>query len=942
MQPSGAPARGSPSRERWARPGSPGRGGRRQGSPGRGSRVHYSQGRRSPSRHSLGRGSPSRYSRARRGARPRSRPPTPPREPRPLPPPPPMDENTRIIRQIMAKKMDEWERMVSSKREDVRDNSFKNFRKLVDEEVDMANKIHSERRLKELMEQKLEYFDRLVSATDAMMRRHAESKFEEIGEKEMALAKSVGPSRVREEAEAKTKLAEERRQKEKYDEAKKAAQEEKRKSKEKMTQAQFYGYPPWGHVLDYPRMPGAISGMMTGFPYTGAMQGVMPFEAQPSSSYTNYMTPNQAIFPSEDFAWLSMGVGGLNSDFIPPSFDYWPSFASDVRRVNVVPVTKSQGSEAASEIDQKMKLLTHLEAARAVLQNHPIESSASMAEEIRKRLKKINRLQMKLIDDVLGYNPDLMTEIMSELMPTESERNRFYGLGSGSSGRSVEMDLSASERRAFRRERMPRPLDDYCIGTYCLPPQELPPHTHYHKFHGFYATNAPHYHKLPPPLHPADAVFDMPAVFPAPTYSFFELDHYRGHEHLPHNIDLMGYEVEGPDVGEGGCSLKDPYDDGHPRVLTPNKKPAFLSHTTIIINRPEQAVNTDAVAQTSRQVLVQQVQPSPVAATPVPVEQLIVQPMQQALMAAVPAPAQQTVVGKVAAAPLEQTRATLLSAPERAQQVPVTPTAFADEDFVRQCEDNLARIAESFENVLHSLSTVSFGRPRGRRKQGRRRFDEDYYDDYDSHDEGDDYGDYDQSPPSDYRENASKSIPSERRRHHTRDKDGPSFWNWLRQGSSNLRDRAPILLNHNDAQLVQAADQIRELTRKITEASAEVIAARQAVQQPGLQGQQAAQPLMTAEAKLWRLIDLETQLANAISRYRLLNTSSDQSCRASLVEAEDKIRRLIQAETQLAGDIAGYRQTSQQRAGPTVEVTPDETASTTSTSSSTSSPTSGT
>ncbi|KAH9365164.1 hypothetical protein HPB48_015770 [Haemaphysalis longicornis] len=769
-----------------------------------------------------------------------------------------MDENTRIIRQIMAKKMDEWERMVSSKREDVRDNSFKNFRKLVDEEVDMANKIHSERRLKELMEQKLEYFDRLASATDAMMRRHAESKFKEIGEKEMALAKSVGPSRLREEAEAKTKLAEERRQKEKDDEAKKAAQEEKRKSKEKMTQAQFYGYPPWGHVLDYPRMPGAISGMMTGFPFAGAMQGVMPFGAQPSSSFTNYMGPHQALFPSDDFAWLSMGVGGPNSDFIHPSFDYWPSFASDFRRVNVVPVTKSQRFEAASEIDQKMKLLTHLEAARAVLQNHPIESSASMAEEIRKRLKKINRLQMKVIDDVLGYNPDLMTDIVSELMPTESERNRFYGLGSGSRSRSVERDLSASERRAFRRERMDRPLDDYYIGTSCLPPQELPPHTHYHKFHGFYATNAPHYHKLPPPLHPADAVFDMPAVFPAPTNSVLELDHYRGHEHLPHNIDLMGYEVEGPDVAEGGCSLEDPYDDGHPRVLTPTKKPAFLSQTTIIVNRPEQAVKTDAVAQTSRQVLVQpvqqppgaavsvtaqpmllqQVQPSPVAATPVPVEQVIVQPMQQALMAAVPAPAQQTVVAKAAAAPLEQTRATLLSAPARTQQAPVTPIAFADEDFVRQCEDNLARLAESFENVLHSLSTVSFGRPRGRRKQGRRRFDEDYYDDYDSHDEGDDYGDYDQSPSSDYRKNASKSRPSERRRHHTRDKDGPSLWNWLRQGSSNLRDRAPIPPNHNDAQLVQAADQIRELTRKITEASAEVIAARQAIQQPGLQGQQ--------------------------------------------------------------------------------------------------------
>ncbi|KAH9369923.1 hypothetical protein HPB48_001800 [Haemaphysalis longicornis] len=892
-----------------------------------------------------------------------------------------MDENTRIIRHIMAKKMDEWERMVNSNREDVRGKSFENFRKLVDEEVDMANKIHSKRRLEELMEEKLEYFDRLVSETNALLRRDAESKFKEIGEKEKALAKSVGPSRVREEAEAKTKLAEERRQREKDEEAKKAeqrraAQKKKKSKEEEMTQQQFYGYLPWMRAMDYPRMPGEIPGMMTGLPFTswyspamrqssfmqlmygapaGVMQGVMPFDAQPYFSLTNYMGPAQALYPSEDFAWLSMGSGGLNSNFMPHSFDNLPSFASDARRVKTVPVTKSQGFEAASEIDKKMKLLTHLEAARAVLQNQPIESSASMAGEIRKRLKKINRLQMKVIDDVLGYNPDLMTEIVSELMPTEFERNRFYGFGSGSRGRSVEIDLSATERGAFRRERMAGPLDDCDIGTYCLAPQELPPHTHYQEFHGSYATNVPHYHKLPPPLHPADAVFDMPAVVPAPTNSVLELDHCRGHGHLPHNVDMMGYEGEGPDVAVDGCSLNDPYDDGRPKVLTAIKKPTFLSQTTIIVNRREQAVNADAVAQTSQQVLVQpvqqvpgaalsvpaqpvlvqQVQPSPAAAMPVPVEQVIVQPMQQAPMAAVPAPAQQTVVAKVAAAALEQTRATLLSPPARAQleEAPVTPTAFADEDFVRQCEENLARIAESFENILHSLSTVSFDRPRGRRKQGRRHFDEDYYDDYDSYDEGDDYDDYGQSP-SDYRKNTSKSRPSERRRYHTSDKDGPSLWNWLRQGSGNLPDRAPIPTNYNDPQLVEAANKIRELTRKITEASAEVIAARQAIQQPGLQGQQAAQALMTAETKLWRLIDLETQLANAISQYRLLNTSSDRSCLASLVEAEDKIRRLIQAETQLASEIAGYRQTSQQRAEPTVEVTPHITTSTTSTNSS--------
>ncbi|KAH9369920.1 hypothetical protein HPB48_001797 [Haemaphysalis longicornis] len=551
-----------------------------------------------------------------------------------------MDENTMIIRQIMAKKMEEWERMKSSNRQEVRGRSFENFRKLVEEEVDMANKIHSKKMLKELMEQKLEYFDRLASETHALLRSHAESKFKEIGEKEMALAKSVGPSRVRKEAEAETRLAEERRQKEKDDEAKK-------KSKEKMTQEQFYGYPPWMRVMDYPRMLGVIPG-----------------------------------------------------------------------------VTKSQGFASAPEIDKKLRLLAQLEAARCVLQNHPIESSASMAREIRKRLKKLNRLQMQVIDDVLGYNPDLMSEIVSELMPTQFERNRFYSFGSDSSS----LTKARREREAFGRERLVCPIHDYNIGIYYCPPQELPPHTHYREFNDFYPVNVLHYHEQPPSLHPADAVFDMPPVFPAPTYSVLDLPSYRGHENQPHNFDMTGYAVEDSGVVEQGSSPNDPYCDDQPRVLTPIKEPKLLSQTTVIVNRREPAAETDTA--------------------PVPAEQVLVQPVQQAPVVAVPVPAQKTMLGEGTAVPLQPTQVMLASPPVRAQMV--TPTEFADETFVRECENNLTRIAESVENMLNSLCTVSFDRPRRRRQQGRHHFDEDYYD------EGDDYDDYDESP-SLYRKNASKS-----------------------------------------------------------------------------------------------------------------------------------------------------------------------------------------
>lgn len=231
--------------------------------------------------------------------------------------------------------------------------------------------------------------------------------------------------------------------------------------------------------------------------------------------------------------------------------------------------------------------------------------------------------------------------------------------------------------------------------------------------------------------------------------------------------------------------------------------------------------------------------------------------------------------------------------------------AAADQRFAKSCRDSLRKIADSMDDVIASLST-SDRQPNVRRR--RRRYADDDYNDVSSYDENDD-SDY-EDPPRRHRR--SRSRTGARRRPSVEDRQGTSFWSWLCRGLRSVRDKSPCSRSKRDEQLIEVSDRIRELVQKVVEASNEVINARNAIQQGGVQGQMAIQSVLSTEKKLWDLIAIERDLANELAEYKALDSSSDSAYVESLNQAEEKIKRLIEVETQLATEIETWRQMYQQ------------------------------
>ncbi|KAH7950734.1 hypothetical protein HPB52_000222 [Rhipicephalus sanguineus] len=968
---------------------SPGRGGR--GSPGRGT----------PGRASPGRGAPTPPTGA-------AAPPTPP-PPTPPPPPAPESPQKKMFEDLMAKKLAEWDRMMGSGKDEERAQSFDMFRKLSDEEVDLANRTVSKKRLKEFIDLQIQYFDQLAGENNPKLRSEGLKKFQQVCESELALAKAVGPKEAlleesesdsalakkrkeedqakKEEEEKKKKEEEEKNRKEaeekkkKEDEEKKKQEDKEKKKKEdeaarKHSDAQaLYGM----HAMSG-MMPRTMPGMhVPGMPLTMTPEQMRAMMMAPQAASTSRTFAKQQRFDTptgmmttgmhdvigpvtegshfgkehkpltaEQFTALCNADSTLQFHQKPGHFPSrlpsrspsTPSMA-DVRKEGTDKDTKTP----VSDIDNKLKLLSQLESAKGVLQNHCSPgSSTSMVEEVKNRLRKINRLQMKVIDEILGSKAELTSDIVSDLRPEKYEREKFDDVRKRD---GAAVDVKEKKGKKGKRSKEPKKIvvelpeysepnthvvtasisrfDDHgvCTGTTDLcpgpqesrpeviwerprsetrapdrmsmagpprdaiadygPPPDIGPHCiHYEQHIQLITDNVPHYHEEMMP--PEKDMYCQQPAFPAPTYSVLQSQCFTPPPCLPLEFDIIARgnlsflqevsdvgveaEEEEPDDEEDELSLDLPLDP-------PPSKPRMLSQTTIIVNRPEQGVQTE-IAQPPPAEPLQPTQP-PQPVPPQPVQKAPVPP---------PPPSPQIHV----------------------QAVEVKQSSSSDKRFAKSCEESLQRIADSVDDILNSLSSLSSDYAQGAMGQRQDRYDDDSYDDYydDSYDEYDDFSESDDPPPR------RQSQRSKGRRRTSGCDDGPSLWSWLCRSVRTLRESSPSRANQNGSHTMQVANRIRELVQRVIQASNEVIMARKAIQQGELQGEIAMQNVFEAENKLWQLINLESQLANELAQYRTLDTTSDKTYFDSLIQAEDRIRRLIQVETQLANEIGAWRQLSSQ------------------------------
>lgn len=513
----------------------------------------------------------------------------------------------------MERKAAEWDRMMDATRDADRTQSFDTFRKLSDEEVDLAMKGISRNRLKELMEQKLKHFDQLATARTAGGKSEGLTKFKQVSDSEISVAKSVAPrSLQRDEEEQEAKIAKTKREQEAEDD-----EEKRRKSKDEFEAYPKFAYgmgpgmvPPgmlqgMGPGMGFGMRPGMTPGMMPGMvpnmmpgmaqpqmmpgmmpqmmpampgQMQAMMQGMSPAEqaqamyrdfamqqrygtpvgrqrsmslmgqqaqaaayamrrqsqptvnfdqfpagaqqaqaaayamrrqSQPSMNFDQLqaLPPDAAMvygqfqvdgppplsdgimaygrFPPQSPSMGPEGFAAFNQQSVGGTFLSPDGTASYSQLQARVPSLQSDGnvitgrflgslaslsqrqsapdvearmpeSYPATDIDRKVKLLTQLESARGVLQNHPTDPEASMGDEVKNRLRKINRLQMRVIDDILGSKADL-TDFVSKTY----EQERRY------SAKKLEEELKSEnfkrltrldnlERESDARERKPR------------------------------------------------------------------------------------------------------------------------------------------------------------------------------------------------------------------------------------------------------------------------------------------------------------------------------------------------------------------------------------------------------------------------------------------------------------------------------------------------------
>lgn len=135
---------------------------------------------------------------------------------------------------------------------------------------------------------------------------------------------------------------------------------------------------------------------------------------------------------------------------------------------------------------------------------------------------------------------------------------------------------------------------------------------------------------------------------------------------------------------------------------------------------------------------------------------------------------------------------------------------------------------------------------------------------------------------------------------------GVPFWDWICKSICNL---LPFSKDAKGSKSHRGAN-IQRLVDDVMATSQEVVQAKRRLQSTNGSVEASVKSMGELETKLWKLIDLEVDLVNELARYRWSGDVQDPKAEMKLNTAEEKIWRVIGVQTRLAQDLGDWRKTS--------------------------------
>lgn len=135
---------------------------------------------------------------------------------------------------------------------------------------------------------------------------------------------------------------------------------------------------------------------------------------------------------------------------------------------------------------------------------------------------------------------------------------------------------------------------------------------------------------------------------------------------------------------------------------------------------------------------------------------------------------------------------------------------------------------------------------------------------------------------------------------------GVPFWDWICKSICNL---LPFSNDAKGSKSHRGAN-IQRLVDDVMATSQEVVQAKRRLQNTNGSVEASVKSMGDLETKLWKLIDLEVDLVNELARYRWSGDVQDPKAEMKLNSAEEKIWRVIGVQTRLAQDLGDWRKTS--------------------------------
>ncbi|CAN8018305.1 unnamed protein product [Ixodes persulcatus] len=859
-----------------------------------------------------------------------------------LAPPKEKDIERSRLRDIMDKKVVVWDHMMNTEAEDERKAGLEAFKRLGDDEMAMAKRNLSKSKLKELIDLKIHYFDQLANAREEENRVEGLRRFKKVGDDELHLAKMMGPS---------DKLEDIVKARDEKDKVKKIESIRKQQQLPKVTVSMTdpYTTPQMSarqqlmHIAELEKKATEnIAKIVHGIP-------MQPQQETTAEQHQQMMA--QAMMPPP--------MPPMPPSILPPPGFYPPDFSQfqtimpgpamyGNRLPQFSPYAELQpqalNKAVALDIENKLRLLSQLEATRQAIQAQPVGPRTSIAEEIKQNLRRLNNLKMKLIDEILGGKPaEAQFDIMNvppKHMTAKSRKDRKIVVELvGPGGPDYEAVTARSEPPAgMRWNKQPQPDGRYSVTaqseTYidAAPQPVCPTHTcpAYQHCLAHSGRQTPSdtcldqlqmVFKRPPSDHlKPEVIWERPEVKMYVEKSTM-VDHADALKYInsgvtpedqpvvrevykrslteigtsppgfqmmqPNYVTLLPVSILGERQAYGETRMRPQHDVGI--IANPYEDdPRFASRGTTLPSRTGPVISKTTV--------------------------VVNQPPKEPTTQPKPAP-----------------QIKVVTIPETARlAAPVRTSSVSDGN--KAIHESIERLARSVDDMFDTLSSRTRSRSRaGRRARTFDDEDDDEYDDYESRqtprygrrhrsswrrsrDGGDGYDDDDldgrddrsykfRGPRSSYSRPRSRMRPSD-------EDDLPSLWEWLCRSLCNITDVPRSRSDLRDTRFMQMGTRIGTLIESVIRVSREVIEARRAIQQSGLRGADYIDGIFQAENKLWELIDLEAQLANELAYYRQSDLASDNQYFQGLAQAEDKIRRLIAVETQLAREIGSWRKQS--------------------------------